>query len=196
MPATIVAQKEWAKGERSKMVLTRGTWRKKDYIDLREHFLVGENGTSKWLPTKRGVRLSVKDAENITAALWLVLELDRPQNKPTTRVVKRGKRGRAGWAPNVVCYECIRDQAHRYQHPLPKSERMAEAFRYAVYMPYHLQGAARTKDAVLQVALAKMPVKLCCGMPMGIMQDVYSKDAWRYQCQASQKHSESVVKAA
>ena len=63
MPKTILAQQEHPLTTDTKLVVSHGTWRKRDYVDVRVHWRSPGN---EWFPTKKGVRLGVDLARTLT----------------------------------------------------------------------------------------------------------------------------------
>ena len=70
MPKTILAQQEHSLTADTKLVVSHGTWRKKDYVDVRVHW---QSPSGDWFPTKKGVRLDTGLAHNLTLDIIAML---------------------------------------------------------------------------------------------------------------------------
>ena len=88
MPKQILAQQEHPLTADTKLVVSHGTWRKKDYVDVRVHWLSNpdEVAEPKWLPTKKGIRISPDLAHKLTVNIREMLGVS------ITEAPKNGKR--------------------------------------------------------------------------------------------------------
>lgn len=85
MPKQILAQQEHSLTADTKLVVSHGTWRKKDYVDVRVHW---QSPGGEWFPTKKGVRLGVDLAHTLTVNIREMLGIS------ITEAPENGKRPR------------------------------------------------------------------------------------------------------
>ena len=79
MSKTILAQTEHSVTGDTKMIVSHGVWRKREYIDVRTHW---QAPSGEWFPTKRGVRLTEDMARAIHSDLAKMLGLNGNGHKP------------------------------------------------------------------------------------------------------------------
>ena len=93
MPKTILAQREHSLTADTKLVISHGNWRKRDYVDVRVHW---QSPDGKWFPTKKGVRVGVDLAITLESDLACMLGITRPKNGNGEHPASNGD----GWGRN------------------------------------------------------------------------------------------------